>query len=90
LIKKEIIFEVTCTYTILTIYVSVVRWDQKNLKHMHERCNLDRRNLATMLYMKKNTNEVHENETMKVKRVFKSYGKTYKWFSACPSWNSKT
>jgi hypothetical protein len=24
----------------------------------------------------------YENKTMKVKRVFKSYGKTYKWFSA--------
>jgi hypothetical protein len=35
--------------TILIIYVSVVRWDQKNLKHGHERHNLDRRNLATML-----------------------------------------
>jgi hypothetical protein len=23
----------------------------------------------------------HENKTMKVKRVFKSSGKTYKWFS---------
>jgi hypothetical protein len=31
-ITKEIIFEVTCTYTILIIYVSGVRWDQKNLK----------------------------------------------------------
>jgi hypothetical protein len=52
-ITKEIIFEVTCTYTILTNYVSVVRWDQKNLKHGHERYNLDRRNLATMLYHEK-------------------------------------
>jgi hypothetical protein len=34
---------------ILTIYVSIVHWDQKNLKHWHERYNLDRRNLATML-----------------------------------------
>jgi hypothetical protein len=41
----------------------------KELKHGHERYNLDRRNLVTM----------------KVKRVFKLYGKTYKWFSACPS-----
>jgi hypothetical protein len=48
-ITKEIIFEVTCTYIILIIYVSVVRWDQKNLKHGHERYNLDRKNLATML-----------------------------------------
>jgi hypothetical protein len=43
-ITTEIIFEVTCTYTILIIYVSVVRWDQKNLKHGHERYDLDRRN----------------------------------------------
>jgi hypothetical protein len=35
-ITKEIIFEVTCTYTILIIYVGVVSWDQKNLKHGHE------------------------------------------------------
>jgi hypothetical protein len=48
-ITKEIIFEVTCTYTILTIYVSVVRRDKKNLKYGHERYNLDRRNLETML-----------------------------------------
>jgi hypothetical protein len=27
----------------------------------------------------------HENERMKVKHVFKSSGKTYKWFLACPS-----
>jgi hypothetical protein len=26
-----------------------------------------------------------ENETMKVKHVFKSNGKIYKWFLACPS-----
>jgi hypothetical protein len=48
-ITKEIIFEVICTYTILIIFVSVVRWDQKNLKHGHERYNLDKSNLATML-----------------------------------------
>jgi hypothetical protein len=42
-------FEVACTYTILIIYVSIECWDQKNLKHGHERHNLDRRNLATML-----------------------------------------
>jgi hypothetical protein len=48
-ITKEIIFEVTYTYTILIKYVSIVRWDQKNLKHGHERYNLDRRNLAAML-----------------------------------------
>jgi hypothetical protein len=35
--------------------------------------------------MKKTKTKDHENETMKVKHVFKSYGKTYKWFSACPS-----
>jgi hypothetical protein len=44
MITKEIIFEVRCSYIILTIYASVVRWDQKNLKHGHERYNLDRRN----------------------------------------------
>jgi hypothetical protein len=32
--------------------------------------------------MKRSTKKDHENETMKVKLVFKSYGKTYKWFSA--------
>jgi hypothetical protein len=48
-ITKEIIFEVTCTYTILIIYVSIVSWDHKNLKHGHERYNLDNKNLATML-----------------------------------------
>jgi hypothetical protein len=37
------------TYTILIIYVSIMSWDHKNLKHGHERYNLDRRNLATML-----------------------------------------
>jgi hypothetical protein len=57
----------------------------KNLKHGHEIHNINRRNLATILQMKD-----HENETMKVKYVFKSYGKNSKWFSACPSWNSKT
>jgi hypothetical protein len=31
-----------------------------------------------------------KNKTMKVKCVFKSYGKHSKWFLACPSWNSKT
>jgi hypothetical protein len=48
-ITKEIIFEVICTYTILIIDVSIECWDQKILKHGHERYNLDRRNLATML-----------------------------------------
>jgi hypothetical protein len=52
-ITKEIIFDVTCTYTILIIYVSIECWDQKNLKYGHERYNLDRRNLATMLYHEK-------------------------------------
>jgi hypothetical protein len=63
-ITKEIIFEVTCTYTILTIYVSVVCWDQKNLKYGHERYNLDRRNLATMLLHEKE----HKQKIMKMKQ----------------------
>jgi hypothetical protein len=63
-ITKEIIFEVTRTYTILIIYVSVVRWDQKNLKPRHERHNLDRRNLATMLLHE----EEHKQKIMKMKQ----------------------
>jgi hypothetical protein len=44
------------------------------------------RNLATMLYHEKeHKQKIMNNETMKVKHVFKSDGKHSKWFSACPS-----
>jgi hypothetical protein len=43
-----------------------------------------------LLHEKKHKQKIMNNETMKVKHVFKSYGKHSKWFSACPSWNSKT
>jgi hypothetical protein len=45
----DLFYKTMTKYHQTIIYVSVVRWDQKNLKHEHERYNLDRRNLAAML-----------------------------------------